>query len=338
MRKVLIFLAALGGFVWMGINVPAAHAWCTPQILHCGDVIDSNTTQGHDDVNSFSCSPGNIHWDGKAHVYKFHHPGDSLWISLAWTGHDTIAVFLLSDCDQNHCLMYNLHMIRTKRTHGDYWIVVDSRTDNGTPYELRLYCDDHPLPVQLLSFHARDSESGVRLTWSTASETNNSGFRVERQMQDREDWDLVAFVAGQGQSITQTNYSYLDETAQSGMTYAYRLLSQDVTGELSELQLVVVTHAAPVAHETPADFRLLSNYPNPFNPSTRISFEVPEQTQIALRVFDITGHLVTTLADGVVEAGAHQVTFDAAALPTGVYFAQLTSPAQTQMIKMVLLK
>jgi hypothetical protein len=337
MRKVLMFLIPLGLLALIGLNAPAAHAWCTPQILHCGDVIDSNTVQGHDDVTYFNCS-GSIHWNGKAHVYKFHHPGDSLWITLDWTGTDTIAVFLLSDCDANHCLAYGLHQIVKKKSAGDYWIVVDSRRDVGTDYILKVFCGDHRLPVELLSFNAQDTESGIRLNWSTASETDNSRFRIERQLEDRDDWNVVAVVAGQGQSTTQSNYTYLDETAQSGTTYAYRLLSESSTGEVDELQLVVVTHAAPATVETPTSFRLLSNYPNPFNPTTRISFEVPEQAQLALRVFDITGHLVTTLADGVYEAGTHEATFDGAGLPSGVYFAQLTGPASVQMIKMVLLK
>jgi hypothetical protein len=337
MRKVLMFLIPLSVLALITLNVPAAHAWCTPRILHCGDVIDSNTVNGHDDVSTFNCS-GNIHWDGKAHVYEFHHPGDSLWVTLDWTGTDTIAVFLMSDCNQNHCLAYGIHGFKVKRNAGDYWLAVDSRKDRGTDYILKLFCGDHRLPVELLAFNAQDSESGVRLSWSTASETDNSRFRVERQLENREDWNLVGVVAGQGQSTTQTNYSYLDETAQAGTTYAYRLVSESSTGEEDVLQLLVVTHAAPATHETPASFRLLSNYPNPFNPSTRISFEVPEQSQLSLRVFDITGHLVTTLADGIYEAGAHEATFDGAGLPSGVYFAQLTGPANAQMIKMVLLK
>ncbi len=78
--------------------------------------------------------------------------------------------------------------------------------------------------------------------------------------------------------------------------------------------------------------------PNPFNPSTVISFELRAASFVSLRVYDTAGRLVTTLVDGWREVGEHEVTFDGSALPSGVYLAKLTSGDFSAVQKLVLLK
>ena len=74
----------------------------------------------------------------------------------------------------------------------------------------------------------------------------------------------------------------------------------------------------------PADFVLFQNYPNPFNPSTTISFQLPAQSKIALKIFDVLGKEVGLLLDGTHSAGIHQVQFDAHGMSSGVYFYELS--------------
>jgi len=339
MKRALLLFPLLLIFTVVGFQVQTAHAWCTPRILHCGDVIDSNTVRGHDDISRYSCT-GTTNWNGKAHVYRIDHAGDSLLIHLDWTGNTqhAIGVFVLTSCNANACIAHDAHNLRLRLNSGQYWIVVDSRYDNGTAYRLTVTCGDHRLPVELVSFTGTDSPDGIHLAWATASETDNNRFRVERQPQDTEEWDAIGQVNGQGQSTEMTNYSFVDQGAQTGMTYAYRLISEDINGDTHELQLITVSHSLVAAAQMPTQFRLLGNYPNPFNPNTRIAFEVPDQSNITLSVFDISGRLVSTVASGVFAAGTHEVNFDATALPSGVYFARLLGAQQPQMIKMVLLK
>jgi hypothetical protein len=100
-----------------------------------------------------------------------------------------------------------------------------------------------------------------------------------------------------------------------------------------------VTACAPVdANELPAAFELGQNFPNPFNPATTIEFSVAEATQATLAVFDLAGRQVATLVNGMVERGAHSVTFDAGQLTSGVYFYTLSAEGQSQTRKMVLVK
>ena len=77
--------------------------------------------------------------------------------------------------------------------------------------------------------------------------------------------------------------------------------------------------------EAPTSFVLEGNYPNPFNPTTTISFSLPESAEVRLAVFDLLGRLVAVLADGPMHAGSHTVSFEAEHLPSGTYLYRLTS-------------
>jgi len=82
----------------------------------------------------------------------------------------------------------------------------------------------------------------------------------------------------------------------------------------------------------------LSASPNPFNPSSALSFQLLANSRVSLRVYDTAGREVATLVEGWREAGAHEVTFDASGLPSGIYFARLRSDGLTQVQKLILLK
>ena len=90
--------------------------------------------------------------------------------------------------------------------------------------------------------------------------------------------------------------------------------------------------------DLPQQISLSQNYPNPFNPTTVISYELPVASQIRLEVFDMLGRRVAVLADGQVEAGQHQATFDASQLSSGVYLYRLTAGQTTLTNRMTLIK
>ncbi|UCE24558.1 MAG: T9SS type A sorting domain-containing protein, partial [Candidatus Zixiibacteriota bacterium] len=79
-------------------------------------------------------------------------------------------------------------------------------------------------------------------------------------------------------------------------------------------------------------------YPNPFNPTTNISYSLPLYSNVNLAVYDVSGRLVTTLVDGYRDAGVHDVTFDASGLSSGIYVYRLTAGDFTASGKMVLMK
>ena len=88
----------------------------------------------------------------------------------------------------------------------------------------------------------------------------------------------------------------------------------------------------------PVSFSILSNYPNPFNPTTTIQFSVSTMTIASLGIFDISGKLVETLVRGDFEAGEHEVIWNALNHSSGIYFGELTSGKNRSVQKLVLLK
>ncbi len=94
----------------------------------------------------------------------------------------------------------------------------------------------------------------------------------------------------------------------------------------------------PVNNGSPNEYSLYQNYPNPFNPSTIIDYSVPEKSFIRLSVFNAIGQEVAILIQEEMEPGTYTITFNAANLPSGVYFYRLQSGNFIETRKMVLMK
>jgi hypothetical protein len=86
------------------------------------------------------------------------------------------------------------------------------------------------------------------------------------------------------------------------------------------------------------DFELYQNYPNPFNPGTTISFSLPKNAFVTLKVYNTLGQEVASLVNGEVVAGRHEVRWDAGNMPSGVYSYQLRAGEFRQMQRMILMK
>ena len=130
------------------------------------------------------------------------------------------------------------------------------------------------IPVELTSFTATSNENSVTLNWSTATETNNSGFSIERKTSLDESWIAIGFVPGFGTTTERMNYSYADENLNMG-NYSYRLKQIDFDGKTEYCEAIIVEVSAPER------FVLLQNYPNPFNPSTTIGFSIPQTSNVS---------------------------------------------------------
>jgi len=89
---------------------------------------------------------------------------------------------------------------------------------------------------------------------------------------------------------------------------------------------------------TPGEFKLTGVYPNPFNPTTTLSFTLPEVSLVTLKVFDVNGRQVANLVNGWRNMGTHEVTFDASNLPSGVYLYRLSAGHHSATGKMMLIK
>lgn len=90
--------------------------------------------------------------------------------------------------------------------------------------------------------------------------------------------------------------------------------------------------------ETPNSFLLIQNYPNPFNPSTTISFSLPKDQNVSLIVYNVLGNQIQTLINKYLPLGNYSLKFDAANLPSGIYFYRIQSEQFSQVKKMILTK
>jgi hypothetical protein len=201
------------------------------------------------------------------------------------------------------------------------------------------------LPIQLASFNAAPvpQSEDVVLTWTTLSETNNFGFFVEQSAGTLEGFADApnGFVEGHGTTLDRHNYVWTARDVPPGVYY-FRLRQVDLDGTIhyTEAVRVEVKVATGVDNaRMPAVFALRQNFPNPFNPSTRIQFTVEERAQTKLQVYNLLGQEVATLFTGEAQPGQlYAVSFDGSSLPNGAYFYRLTSGEKTSLKKMILLK
>jgi hypothetical protein len=121
----------------------------------------------------------------------------------------------------------------------------------------------------------------------------------------------------------------------SDSSFSYSLDSASVYHIV--LQTSVITGVSAPAG-LPAGFALCQNYPNPFNPATVISYEVPADGQVTLKVYDLLGREVGTLVNRFQRTGRYSVTFDASRLASGVYVCGLASGGHTAARRMLLMK
>jgi hypothetical protein len=99
-----------------------------------------------------------------------------------------------------------------------------------------------------------------------------------------------------------------------------------------------ISPAAPPNSPLPSGYELHANYPNPFNPLTTIRCDVGKTGPVSLKVFDLLGGEVATLAQGTIPAGSYTITWDATDLPSGLYLCRMNAGPFVQTRKMVLLK
>jgi len=167
------------------------------------------------------------------------------------------------------------------------------------------------VPVELTSFSANVNNGTVVLSWATATETNNSGFVVEKSA-DNTSFSKIGFVNGNGTSAEKHDYSFIDKNV-SGTNYD-RLKQIDFDGSFAYSTTV------KVSVETPVSYGLSQNYPNPFNPSTTINFTLPVNAKVKVTIYNLLGKEITTLVNKDLTSGSHNFNVNLKEVSSGVYF------------------
>lgn len=222
-----------------------------------------------------------------------------------------------------------------------YYFTLYARSSDETPVfsasnmTVSATTESSSLPVELSYF----SYSNQLLRWETKSEKNNFGWEVEKKTgktgdsSQNTEWTKIGFVAGKGTTTEKQAYQFPVNKNQPFIgTIQYRLKQIDSDGKFSYSNIVSVENKISSA------FTLGQNYPNPFNPKTMISFELPEDSYIELKVFDLLGREIRNIATGNQKSGIYQVEFDGENLSSGVYIYQLKAGNQVVSKKMFLMK
>ncbi len=191
------------------------------------------------------------------------------------------------------------------------------------------------VPVEITSFTAENVRDRVILKWTTATETNNEGFIIERSQElgvgIQKQWIIIGNVEGNGTTTKSHSYSFADKNVRPGK-YQYRLKQIDFDGSY-EYSNIVETEV-----NEPEEFLLAQNYPNPFNPVTSINYSIPEKSFVSLKVYDVLGKEIITLVNEIKQPGIYTADFHAADLSSGVYIYKLECEKYYSMKKMMLIR
>jgi len=218
--------------------------------------------------------------------------------------------------------------------------VVEAGDDKGSPGSSG---DDQALPVELVDFFVQFDYDQPTLFWTTESEEDNLGWNIFRsELQTGFETGSyqsinINLIPGMGNSTEPVSYSFIDEyPVVEGNQYWYWLQSVSTSQEYENfgpVQLMI-----PILGETPPSpemTNLYQNYPNPFNPQTVIRFDVAADENGVLTIFNIKGQIVYK---NLFHPGQHQITWQAEAETSGIYYYKLDSPTLNVTRKMLLLK
>ncbi len=203
--------------------------------------------------------------------------------------------------------------------------------------------EDAPLPVSLTAFTGVSTNEGVKLAWETATEQDNLGFEIRRSRDGVT--EVIAHyrntpeLRGRGTTLEPTQYAYTDTRVEQGKTYRYVLRSFDLDGTIHEYSdKAIEVHITEALK--PTEFALAQNFPNPFNPTTIVQYQLAENSPVKLELYDVTGRKVATLINAWQNAGYYSFKLNANAynLSSGMYFYRLNAGNFVQTKKMMLVK
>jgi hypothetical protein len=260
-------------------------------------------------------------------------PQDTIYWEFAYTAPDSVVIDTIYSCGLS--IVY------------DHIPDFHDRWNYGPKFPVHIV--ESIVPVELISFSASVVDDDVMLKWNTATETNNTGFEIQRKQVfspqssvGKNEWNSLSFIYGNGTTTESHTYSFMDDNLIAGK-YHYRLKQIDFNGEFNYSNII------EISVNSPNRFMLKQNYPNPFNPSTIIRYSIPDiissegsNENVSLTVYDVLGNEVIKLIDEKKYAGEYEVEFNTSSvnssIVSGVYFYQLKVGKFVQTKKMLLIK
>ncbi len=226
---------------------------------------------------------------------------------------------------------------------------------NGTSYLWdiclkTLGATDGSLPVFLSDFSISQEKNYILINWVTESEINNLGFIIERKIKNTEEtsnyegWTEIdtyldnKVLKGQGNQSNRTEYHYHDNSVIPGKTYQYRLADVNYNGIMKYHGVQEIAVKSSIGLVLPNIFALESAYPNPFNPVTYISYQIPKESFVNIGIYDVTGKLLKILVNENKGAGKYTVHWDGSEYSSGIYFYRIEADRFCSSKKCLLIK
>ena len=199
-----------------------------------------------------------------------------------------------------------------------------------------------PTPIELSHFTAMEENGAIRLNWETASETENSGYVIQRKIangtwENLADYHADPELMGYGTTSESHNYSWLDNNVLPGCAYQYRLGDVNYNNKIVWHDVVEITVSEETAN-IPGEFGLQAAFPNPFNPTLTIRYGLTEDAQTSVKILDLQGKTIANLSDKHQRAGSYELQWQAGDAASGVYLVKVVSGEKSDLRKVLLTK
>lgn len=225
-----------------------------------------------------------------------------------------------------------------------------SDNNTGSNY-LATFSTDASLPVELSTFSIYSSAKGVKLVWTTDSEIENQGFVILRKSADKDWAELASFtkhpaLEGQGSTTEATDYYFIDTQVKEGLSYSYQLIDVDYQGKkiYHKDHIETITYVNPGMNTKPNALKVVKLYPNPFNPTVTLTYDLAEKNDLDVSVYNLAGEQVWHYARGGHPAGQnYTLTWNGndmqnTPVPSGIYLVNIQAGAQIKSEKVTLLR
>jgi uncharacterized lipoprotein YddW (UPF0748 family) len=198
-------------------------------------------------------------------------------------------------------------------------------------------------PNPPIDLTAHDVDAGTLLQWDIALSASDGDTARNYVIYRVEEDDSLDLSNSENilDIIASENQEFLDTEGSEYLRYTYlvtsldRLDNESVGSNTVDLIFTAIEESQVL---TPLGFKLNQNYPNPFNPSTILSWELEIGGYVELTIYTILGEKITTLVSEKLQAGYHQIEWDATGYASGVYFYQLRTESHVDMKKMILVR